>query len=121
MVLWIQKIMAVMRQKCVVKNVAQLGWILITSLAMTLVLNAERKETNTSWPSTKGKYIMKNKRKYQDGETVIIGGYEFIISGYHYPSMEYIVRRSDGLTTIIKEEDFNTVHIPPLIAIRSKL
>ena len=64
---------------------------------------------------------MKNQRKYQDGETVIIGGYEFIISGYHYPSMEYIVRRSDGLTTILKEEDFNTVHIPPLITIRSKL
>ena len=39
----------------------------------------------------------KNRRKYSNGDVVIVGGYEFVVIGYSYPSMQYIVRRVDGL------------------------
>ena len=56
----------------------------------------------------------KNRRKYNNGDTVIVGGYKFVVIGYHYPSMQYIVRRSDGLETIVREDEFDTIHIPPI-------
>ena len=56
----------------------------------------------------------KNRRKYKNKDKVIVGGYEFIVEGYHYPSMSYLLRRNDGLGIMAKEDEFNTIHIPPI-------
>lgn len=57
----------------------------------------------------------KNKRKYNNGDKVEIGGYEFVVIGYHYPSMHYALERCDGLNIFVKEDEFDTINIPPLI------
>lgn len=56
----------------------------------------------------------KNRRKYKNEDKVVVGGYEFIVKGYHYPSMSYVLHRRDGLCTMVKEDEFNTIYIPPI-------
>lgn len=56
----------------------------------------------------------KNRRKYKNEDKVIVGDYEFIVKGYHYPSISYLLYRSDGLYTMAKEDEFNIIHIPPI-------
>ena len=58
--------------------------------------------------------MKKNKRKYKDGDKVIVGGYEFIVKTYHYPSKIYGLYRSDGLCIGVKEDEFDTIYVPPI-------
>lgn len=58
--------------------------------------------------------MKKNKRKYKVGDKVTVGGYEFVVQTYHYPSKTYGLYRSDGLCIGVKEDEFGTVYIPPI-------
>lgn len=58
--------------------------------------------------------MKKNKRKYKVGDKVTVGGYEFVVQTYHYPSKTYGLYRSDGLCVDVKEDEFGTVYIPPI-------
>ena len=57
----------------------------------------------------------KNRRKYKDGDKVIVDGYEFTVLGYHYPSMSYVLKRKDGLEIFLKEDEFDTFHLCRLV------
>lgn len=48
--------------------------------------------------------MKKNKRKYKDGDRVMIDGFEYVVRSYHYPSMTYTLARSDGLNIFVKED-----------------
>ena len=48
--------------------------------------------------------MKKNKRKYKDGDRVMIDGFEYVVRSYHYPSMTYTLVRSDGLNIFVKED-----------------
>lgn len=58
--------------------------------------------------------MKKNRRKYKDGDKVVVGGYEFVVKSYHYPSKSYGLHRSDGLFVIATEDEFDTIFIPPI-------
>ena len=52
--------------------------------------------------------MKKNKRKYKDGDKIIIDSFEYTVRDYHYPSMTYNLERSDGLNISVKiDNDFN--------------
>ena len=46
----------------------------------------------------------KNKRKYKDGDKVVIDGCEYKVASYHYASMTYALQRSDGLVIFVKAD-----------------
>ena len=46
----------------------------------------------------------KNRRKYNDGDRVVVDNCEYIVRNYHYPSMTYTLVRSDGLNIFVKED-----------------
>lgn len=46
----------------------------------------------------------KNRRKYKNGDKVVVDGCEYIVIRYHYASMTYTLERSDGLNIFVKED-----------------
>ena len=46
----------------------------------------------------------KNKRKYKSGDKVTVDGCDYTVTGYHYASMTYTLKREDGLHIFVKAD-----------------